>query len=94
MSVAEGYAKVQGRCPACRFSSLFLGTNGYVTCGMLTCPDPSAANALLEAELQTINRTCASRSCAYCEGGWPRLVNGCGIAYHPIPTPGRKGGPA
>lgn len=39
---------VQGRCPACGKSSLFLGSGGYVTCARLDCPNPSAATDLLE----------------------------------------------
>jgi hypothetical protein len=39
------------------------------------------------AKPQTVNRTCSQHHCALCEGGWPRLVNGCGVAYHPTPTP-------
>ena len=35
---------VQGRCPACNGSSLFLGSSGYVTCSRLDCPNPTAAD--------------------------------------------------
>lgn len=38
---------VQGHCPACQRAALFLGSGGYVTCGNLTCPNPSAADDLL-----------------------------------------------
>lgn len=38
---------VQGRCPACSGSSLFLGEGGHVTCSRLDCPDPTAADDLL-----------------------------------------------
>jgi hypothetical protein len=41
---------VQGRCPACRWSSLFLGDGGHVTCSRLECPNPSLADDLLHAE--------------------------------------------
>jgi hypothetical protein len=44
----DGFARVQGRCPACRMSALFLGDGGYITCGNLQCTDPCAANELLE----------------------------------------------
>lgn len=40
-------ADVQGRCPACGSSSLFLGSGGYVTCRVSDCSDPSAASDLL-----------------------------------------------
>ncbi|NEB70330.1 hypothetical protein G3I39_25215 [Streptomyces fulvissimus] len=39
---------VQGRCPACGSTSLFLGSGGYVTCARLECPEPDAASSLLE----------------------------------------------
>jgi hypothetical protein len=44
----HGFARVQGRCPACRMSALFLGEGGYVTCGNLQCTDPCAATEMLE----------------------------------------------
>lgn len=48
MGVGEGFPKVQGRCPACRMSTLFVGAGGYITCSWLSCPDPGAASDLLE----------------------------------------------
>jgi len=47
---AGGHPLVKGRCPACRGSSLFLGSGGYVTCARLDCSDPSAADDLLHGE--------------------------------------------
>lgn len=44
----DGWPRVQGRCPACRHSALFVGEGGYVTCGNLQCTDPCAATNLLE----------------------------------------------
>jgi hypothetical protein len=38
---------VQGRCPACGSTSLFLGDGGYVTCPRIDCPEPDAASTLL-----------------------------------------------
>ncbi|MFE0699143.1 hypothetical protein [Streptomyces sp. NPDC058872] len=38
---------VQGRCPACHATSLFLGTGGHVTCARIDCPNPCAADDLL-----------------------------------------------
>ena len=38
---------VQGRCPACGGSSLFLGEGGHVTCSRIDCPNPCAAEDLL-----------------------------------------------
>lgn len=40
---------VQGRCPACRGASLFLGEGGHVTCSRLDCPNPTAADELLHS---------------------------------------------
>jgi hypothetical protein len=44
----DGFQRVQGRCPACRHSALFLGDGGYITCGNLQCTNPCAANDMLE----------------------------------------------
>lgn len=44
------FADVQGHCPACGKSALFLGANGYVTCSRRECPAPDAASTLLELE--------------------------------------------
>lgn len=41
---------IQGRCPACRATSLFIGTGGHVTCSRIECPNPSAADELLHGE--------------------------------------------
>jgi hypothetical protein len=41
---------VQGRCPACRGSSLFLGDGGHVTCSRLDCPNPTLADEHLHGE--------------------------------------------
>ncbi|MER6976034.1 hypothetical protein [Streptomyces carpinensis] len=45
---AERMPKVVGICPACRRPSLFLGSGGFVTCAMLSCPKPDAPTAVLE----------------------------------------------
>jgi endogenous inhibitor of DNA gyrase (YacG/DUF329 family) len=41
---------VQGSCPACGKTSLFLGDGGHVTCSRIDCPNPSAADQLLHGE--------------------------------------------
>ncbi|MET8766351.1 DUF6085 family protein [Streptomyces sp. NPDC004658] len=41
------FPSIQGRCPACRGDSLFIGSGGYVTCSRIDCPDPCAADDLL-----------------------------------------------
>jgi hypothetical protein len=47
---AANHPLVQGRCPACRGASLFLGNGGYLTCSRLNCPDPCAGDKLLHGE--------------------------------------------
>ncbi|WP_329390296.1 hypothetical protein [Streptomyces sp. NBC_01716] len=47
---------VQGRCPACGGSCLFLGEGGHVTCSRLDCPDPTAADDLLHGEEAALAR--------------------------------------
>lgn len=44
---AAAHPLVQGRCPACGGSSLFLGSGGYLTCARLECPQPDAATEVL-----------------------------------------------
>ena len=44
------YPAVQGHCPACQATSLYLGAGGYVTCDRADCPSPDAAAALLAGE--------------------------------------------
>lgn len=45
-----GRPKVQGHCPACGRESLFLGNEGHVTCAILACPNPCAADGLLTTD--------------------------------------------
>lgn len=40
--------RIQGQCPACHGSSLFVAEGGYITCSRLDCPDPEAVTTLLE----------------------------------------------
>jgi hypothetical protein len=42
------FPDVQGHCPACGASSLFVADAGYITCSRLECPDPGAAARLLD----------------------------------------------
>ncbi|MFI6140296.1 DUF6085 family protein [Streptomyces griseus] len=44
---ASEHGTVQGRCPACGNTRLFLGSGGYVTCPRIDCPEPDAASTLL-----------------------------------------------
>ncbi len=60
------YPAVQGRCPACRKTSLYLGAGGYIACSRSDCPEPDAAAALLcdgrpvEQRLATLRAACIS----------------------------------
>lgn len=47
---------VQGQCPACRGSSLFLGEGGHVTCARIDCPAPCAADDLLHRRVPDVTR--------------------------------------
>lgn len=49
----DAFPEVQGRCPACRGQSLFLGDGGYVTCARIECPEPDAATRVLEQAKET-----------------------------------------
>lgn len=42
-------ATVAGYCPACRSRSLFVGSGGYITCGLIGCPNPTAVCDALES---------------------------------------------
>ena len=42
--------KIAGRCPACQSSTLFAGEGGHVTCSLLGCGDPCAADRYLHGE--------------------------------------------
>jgi hypothetical protein len=53
------FVNVQGRCPACSGSSLFLGEGGHVTCSRSDCPSPTAVDNLLHR--QTIGQWPGSR---------------------------------
>jgi hypothetical protein len=51
--VTERFPDVQGHCPACGWTTLFLGDGGYVTCSRIDCPEPDAASTLLERDPRT-----------------------------------------
>ncbi|MCX4809027.1 DUF6085 family protein [Streptomyces sp. NBC_01239] len=44
---AERMRTMQGRCPACRWTTLFLGDGGHVTCSRSECPRPDLVNELI-----------------------------------------------
>lgn len=48
--LAAGLPLVRGNCPACGRASLFLGAGGHVTCSIIDCPNPSAADEQLHGE--------------------------------------------
>lgn len=39
--------RVQGHCPACGASTLFVGDGGHLTCSRIECPSPCAADEIL-----------------------------------------------
>ena len=43
------YPRVKGECLECGSRSLFVGKGGYVTCGYIGCPNPSAPSDELGA---------------------------------------------
>lgn len=45
--VGEGSPHVQGRCPSCGSTSLFLAKGGHVTCSLFDCDNPCAADEML-----------------------------------------------
>lgn len=53
------FEKVAGRCPMGCGETLFLGTGGHVTCSLVGCPDPCAADDLLDGggELAKLRHT-------------------------------------
>lgn len=59
--IAAPFPTVQGRCPACGWTSLFLGSGGYVTCARAECPQPDAASTLLERDPLTAPAAAVSR---------------------------------
>lgn len=40
--------RLQGFCPACGSRSLFVGSGGHITCGVIGCPDPCVVDKLLD----------------------------------------------
>jgi hypothetical protein len=65
---AASHPLIQGRCPACRGASLFLGSGGYVTCARLDCPDPCAADDLLHGEQPTPAPSTTDGCTSACDG--------------------------
>lgn len=45
------FPRLKGHCPACGLTTLFRGSQGYITCSWLKCPNPGAAHDLLAAAL-------------------------------------------
>jgi len=46
----QSHRIVSGVCPACGQETLFLGSQGHVTCSRLTCPRPTAADEILDTQ--------------------------------------------
>jgi hypothetical protein len=53
MTMPTPFPDVQGHCPACGWTTLFLGDGGYPTCSRIDCPEPDAASKLLERDPRT-----------------------------------------
>lgn len=51
--MTQPFPNVTGCCPACGWTTLFLGEGGYVTCSRVDCPQPDAASTLLERDPRT-----------------------------------------
>lgn len=55
--LAAGMPLVQGRCPACGTTGLFLGSGGYVTCSLIECREPDAASTVLDRQPVPVSGT-------------------------------------
>lgn len=66
--------KVQGKCPSCGWTSLFLGDGGYVTCSSFDCKDPTAAHDALDGGYEAMRR--AVEFLEILADGGELLVNG------------------
>lgn len=87
----QPHPNVRGRCPSCGAASLFLGSNGYVTCSVIGCKEPGAATDLLADPKSVIDTLRAEKEQAqeakarmWVEAryqqpcvicGWPRPLN-------------------
>lgn len=49
--------EIAGRCPACKWASLFVGVGGHITCSRLECPAPFAADDALRENGYVIVRS-------------------------------------
>jgi hypothetical protein len=70
--VTERFPQIQGHCPACGWTTLFLGEGGYITCSRSDCPDPDAATTLLEHDPRNghhyLSTGCLHDKHGYCQG--------------------------
>ncbi len=63
---------IRDRCPSCGSSgSLFIGTGGYLTCGLIGCPEPGVGRAIanLQAHIEALET--ALRMLSYSPDGLP-----------------------
>jgi hypothetical protein len=96
------FPSVQGRCPACGNSTLFVGTGGWITCSLDVCPNPSAADELLhgehtaatprELELRQRHAWITAGMCPMCvwEGTDGRLCPDCTTTVRALPARKRR----
>ena len=45
----SSHDRLEGKCPACGWSGLFVGSGGYITCSQYDCPDPGAVADILRS---------------------------------------------
>lgn len=72
---------VQGRCPACGWTTLFLASGGYITCSRADCPDPDAASTLLERDVRTHPATCDATDVVQGFFGSPVTLGPCVLRH-------------
>lgn len=83
------FPDVQGRCPACGWTSLFLADGGYITCSRLECPQPDAASTLLERDVRNDPVTCDATEVINGFFGRPVALGPC-VLRHGHDGPGHK----
>lgn len=55
--------QVKGRCPACNLNgTLFVGSGGWITCGYIPCPNPTAIADMQEHGFPALEKAVAARS--------------------------------
>lgn len=77
---------VQGHCPACGRTALFVGAGGYITCSHTDCPQPDAASTLLDHDPRAGHRylstSCHHSDHEYCQND---KGNNGAVSWHKMP---------